>query len=117
MGSSLLDQQGNMHIVRGVITGSGTDTTVSSNDGSLTVAGAAAGDYTITFGDVFLSTPEVVANGVDTFAATDGAAVISIVSAATNAIQFNAAKAGDGTSNGALADMNVHFVVIGARNN
>lgn len=116
MGSSLLDQMGRLHIVTGVITGAGT-ASVASNDGSLTLTDNGTGDYTITFGDVFTSAPQVVANGVDTFAATDGAAVISIVSAATNAIQFNAIKAGDEDSNGALADMSVHFIVIGMRDN
>ena len=108
MGSSLLDQMGQLHIVRGVISGTGT-ATVSSNDVTCTLTDNGTGNYTLTFGDVFLSAP--------TFAATDGAAVVSIISAATNAVVFNSIFAGDEDSNGAAGDMDIHFHIMGMRNN
>ena len=117
MGSSLLDQMGQLHIVRGVISGTGT-ATVSSNDVTCTLTDNGTGNYTLTFGDVFLSAPTVSANAVDaTFAATDGAAVVSIISAATNAVVFNSIFAGDEDSNGAAGDMDIHFHIMGMRNN
>ena len=116
MGSSLLDQQGQLHIVHGTVTGSGT-ASVSCNDGSITLTDNGTGDYTLTIGDAFLSTPTVLTCAVDTFAATDGLYGVTVVSSATTSVQFNAVKSGDNDTDGAAADMSFGFVLIGLRNN
>lgn len=118
--SSVLSDLGNLHIVTGIITGSGTDSTVESNDGSVSITGNAAGDYTITFGSAFLSTPvmsvnAVAALGTTTDYATDGVkAMLDTVS--TDSAIINVVEDTGGTDDGVQADGNVHFIAIGLRN-
>jgi hypothetical protein len=120
MASKLLDLLSQGHMVYGTVTGGGT-ASVDCNDGSVTLTDNGTGDYTLTFGDVFLSAPTVVANIVDATDSTDAAHSVAVVSAATNAVQFNTKTT---VTNGAatdilssLADLNFTFMAFGKRNN
>jgi len=124
MGSSLLDQMGQMHIVTGLITATdATDAALTSNDGSATLTRVAAGEYTVTFGDVFLSAPHAVGTAVQalgTATVSTDSVVILIESVATNAVTFNCVDVVGGTdaTQGAQSDAgNIEFIVVGQRNN
>ena len=115
----VLDNLGRLSIITGTVTGNGTDSTVSANDGSLTITGNGTGDYTLTFGQAFTSTPIVVAQVVDATFSTDAANGVSVKASATNSVQFNAWEAvTNGTATdilNAAADLNIGFVVVGTR--
>ena len=115
--SSVLSDLGNLHAVVGTVTADGTDYTMTSNDGSASLADNGTGDVTVTFGQPFLSAPGVTATAINTFAATVGAAVVSVVASATNSVQFNVAKSGATDVAPAALDASFGFIAIGLRNN
>jgi hypothetical protein len=95
---------------------SGTDAVLTTRDGAASMVRNAAGDYTITFGSSFLSTPVVVATPVDATFSTlaEHSAIVQAVD--TDTVQFNIiTNATNGTVT-ALADIDFHFIVVGARN-
>lgn len=117
MGTSLLDT-GLTAVISGSINGSaGTDAVLTSSDGAATLTATGSGVQTVTFGASFNSAPVVTGNAIDdTYAATDGVVVVQIAAVSTDAVTFNTATTGGSAANGALADLDFHFVVIGARN-
>ena len=120
-GSSLEDQLGIGHIISARVTGSaGTDAVLTSNDRSLTMTRAAAGDYTITFGEVFNATPMVTVTPVATFATNTGMCT-SILAPATNSVRIQTAVlALTGTATtilNALTDLDFHVMIAGKRFN
>ena len=124
MASSLQDSLGQGHLVFGKITSSaGTAATLTSNDGSATMSRAAAGDYTVTFGDAFLTAPLVVANIVDATFATTATHTVVVKASATGSVQFNMATltltgATTSADSLALADGgDISFMAFGLRNN
>ena len=119
MGSSLMDNLGQMHLVHGKITGSdATDAALTCNDGSATLTRNAAGDYTVTFGEVFLSAPTVTGSAVFSLgtatAATD-APTVTMESVDTNAVVFNVVETCAGTT-GIQLDADMYFIAVGMRN-
>lgn len=115
--SSVLSDLGNLHIVTGVITGSGTDSTMTTNDGSAELTGNGTGDYTVTFGSTFLSAPVVVASPVvATVAATD-INEVTVESIATSSVTFIYRTYTQNATVAAAADGNITFAAIGLRNN
>ena len=113
-----LGDSGHTQIVAGSVTGSsGTDAAITSQDGSLTLTVGGTGDFTITFGSAFLSAPVVVGNVVDaTYAATDGPHVVEIAAVAATDVQLRIVDAGGSAADGAVADLDFHFMAIGKRN-
>jgi hypothetical protein len=111
-----------LHVVTASVNAvAGTDAVVTTNDGSVTLTRDAAGDYTLTFGDAFLSTPTVIAQTVDATFATTAAHVATVLSSATNTAHINIITV---TTNGtatdilsALADINFSVIAVGLRNN
>lgn len=115
--SSLLQNLGNAHIFAAVVAADGA--TMTSNDGSATIATNGDGLFTITWGAAFLSAPVVVAVALDATyaAATDGPYNASLVSVTTTAVQIQIAKGGDADADGAAVDAICHVIAYGLRNN
>lgn len=124
MASSLQDSLGQGHLVAGKVTASaGTAAVLTSNDGSATLTRVAAGEYTVTFGDAFLTAPVVTGTSLKAFGtattSTD-VVVVMIEAVSTSAVTFNlfdvvgVATATTGDQSDA-ADF--HFVAFGLRNN
>jgi len=112
--SSVLQSLGQLHVVHGSITGGDT---LASNDGSLTLTDTGTGDWTVNFGQAFLSAPTVVVTPVvATVAATlvYEATVASVTATDANIITRTYLQNG---TVAAAADVNVNFVVVGLRNN
>lgn len=122
MSSSVLDNLGTLHVSMGLIDASnGTDAVLAGNDGSATLTRDGTGQYTVTFGDAFVSAPHVTANCVDaTFATTEVHGVtLRAVSTASAAFDIYTSTT-NGTATdilSALADIDFQFVAIGTRNN
>ena len=118
-GTSIQDLLGNGHIVFGSITvTAGANAVVTSNDASLSVVRNASGDYTMTFGEPFVSIPYAHLQPLRTTFATSSAVTVEVYAASTSAISFNVVTnttAGTVTALGELAD--VHFIVVGKRLN
>jgi hypothetical protein len=114
--SSVLSDLGNLHIFTAVVAADGESMT--SNDGSATIATDGVGAFTITFGSAFNSAPVCVCTALDATyaAATDGAYNASITSVSTTALAVQTAKTGDADADGAAVDAICHIVAIGARN-
>ena len=120
MGSSMLDNLGQIHVVTGAITASaGTAAALTSNDLSATLTRTAAGNYIVTFGDAFLSVPAVVPTLVDaTFTTTDVPGVITLQAVSTASAVFNMSQAAVSATVNALADVgDIYFIAVGLRNN
>lgn len=110
---------GQIQIVEGQVSASGT-AALTTRDGAATLTDNGTGDFTITFGQSFLSTPTVVANIVDATDATTEAHSVAITAVDSDSVQFAVKTT---TTNGtatdilsALADIDFHFMAIGARN-
>jgi hypothetical protein len=114
--SSVLSDLGNLHIFTAVVAADGE--TMTSNDGSATIATNGVGDFTITFGQAFLSAPVVTATALDATyaAATDGPYNASLTAVATTSVQIQTAKGGDADADGAAVDAICHVIAIGLRN-
>jgi hypothetical protein len=123
MGSSLLDFLGRGHIVYGKINASqATDTVITSNDGSATLTRVAAGEYTVTFGDVFTAVPIVVGCpvvSITTATVSTDCPVVTLESVSTAAVTFNILDVVGGTdaTDAVQADHDFYFVAIGSRDN
>lgn len=122
MASGVLDNLGRLHIVSGVINATaGTAAVLTSNDGSATLTRNAAGDYTVTFGDAFLSTPVVTTQCLDATLSTLAGPFCNLISSATNAARITIidearSVVGTGVAR-ALADAgDIHFIAVGMRN-
>jgi len=115
MSSKLLSRLGQLHIVTGSV--SADLDTLTCNDGSATITNNGAGDCTVTFGDVFLSTPIVVTAPVGTGAATLGAPYAAVAASATNSVQFSIGLTGDTDTVPSVVDGAFGFVAIGLRDN
>lgn len=119
--TTAVNEQSKLNVVYGNITASdGTDAALTTNDGSATLARNAAGNFTVTFGDAFLSAPSVVASPVLTVGAatTYGTDAIGVIvdAVATNSFEVNVFTVDDSTDNGDLVDAGtVQFVVVGLR--
>jgi hypothetical protein len=119
--SSLLSQLGQGHIVTGTVTASdGTDAALTSNDGSASLARTATGDYTVTFGQAFLSAPTVVANTIDAAQATTAGHIVTIQTVTTTDVGFDVltlsqAAGTSATDLAALADIDFSFMAFGLR--
>ncbi len=115
-GSALLDQLGQGHVVTGSITiSAGTDAVLTCNDGSAVLSRTAAGDYTVTFGEPFASTPVAVCSAVETFATTTSF-ISHIVSQSTAAIRMQVSIVTESATVGALTDTGtLNFIVVGKR--
>lgn len=116
--ATMLTNQPQANIVYGVIDASnGTDAVYTGNDGSVTLARGGTGDYTVTFGQAFLSAPVITGAVVDaTFAATDGAHVVELAAVAAGSVQFRILDTGGSAADGAVADLDFHFIAVGKRN-
>jgi len=125
MSSSVLKSLGQLHIVTGRILYTTGVPAVTSNDGTVTVADTGInGNCTVTFGDAFLSAPQVMAQYLK---ATNSAAIIhnvTVEQATTNTAEFwvnVSTDTGAGTTdntNGDPADGDgIMFIAIGLRNN
>jgi hypothetical protein len=75
--SSVLKNLGQLHIVTGAVAADGESMT--SNDGSASIATNGPGDFTVTFGQPFLSAPVVSASVVDAAVAATEAVGVSVV--------------------------------------
>jgi hypothetical protein len=120
MGSSLLDNMGRQHIVTGVVAANGESMTC--NDGSASIATDGTGQYTVTFGDVFLSAPVVTVSVVDTTLSTTAAqgAVVNAVTTATMQLQSWQCYVDGGTATdiiNASTDLITQFIAVGLRDN
>jgi hypothetical protein len=115
--SSLLDNLGQLHIFTASVAANGESMT--TNDGSATIATNGVGDFTITWGEAFLSAPVVVATALDpTYSATtDGAYNASITAVTTTTLQIQTADTGDNAADGAAVDAICHIIAIGLRDN
>ena len=117
-GSSLQDQLGTGHVVAGSVTATaGTDAVLTCNDQSAVLTRAAAGNYTVTFGEVFTAAPVVTVGViVPTFSTATGYAA-QLVSSATNSVVINIYTTTGTTVLCALADADFTFVAVGKRYN
>lgn len=122
-GSSLQDQLGMGHVVSGSFTATaGTDAVLTCNDQSAVLTRAAAGDYTVTFGEPFTAAPVAICQILDATLSTLAGPYVNLISSATNAIRMtiiDEARSSVGTGVArALADAGeVHFVCVGKRYN
>jgi hypothetical protein len=117
--SSVLKNLGQLHIVTGAVAADGESMT--SNDGSASIATVSAGLFTVTFGQPFLSAPVVTCSVVDATWSTDAANGCNVVSVATNTVQIQAWEAvTNGTATDILnvaTDLPVQFIAVGMRDN
>jgi len=117
-GSSLADSLGTGHVVSGFVTATaGTEAVLTSNDASAVLTRAAAGNYTVTFGEPFLAAPIVTLGVIQPTFSTDTAYIAQIVSSATNAVVINVYTTSGTTVLNALADHNFTFIAVGKRYN
>lgn len=121
MGSSLLDNLGQMHIVAGVTAADGESLT-TCNDNSASIATTSTGLFTVTFGQPFLSAPVVTASVVEAALSTIEAHGVIVVSVATNEAVFQSYQinVNGGTATdiaNAADDLVVHFIAVGLRDN
>ncbi len=119
MGSSLLDQQGQMHIITGKITVNSDTWTLTTNDGSATLTDNGAGDVTVNFVEPFLSAPACTATPIK---ATHEATVfynVKIEQLTTALVQFHFHHdtAGTNTTADPDDDDGWSFIVVGLRDN
>lgn len=124
--SMVLDNLPHLSIVTGSVNcGAGTDAALTSNDPSSTLTRVAAGEYTVTFGQAFMSTPTVNVTFLQTIgtATTSTNCVVPQLEAVSTAaftvnlldvVGATNATTGD-QSDGASGDK-FHFVAIGMRN-
>lgn len=117
MGSSLLDQLGQLHIVRATVAADGESMTC--NDESASIATNGTGDFTITFGEPFIAAPIVVAtvNDATYAAATDGVYVAEVNAVSTTSVDITTAKSGDADADGAAEDAICYVLIVGLRDN
>ena len=113
--SSVLSDLGNLHIFTAVVAADGASMT--TNDGSASLATIGDGTFTITWGTAFLTAPTVNATCVDAYSKdTTGVCNASITSLSTTALVLQAAHGGDSGADGAPVDAIIHVIAIGVRN-
>jgi len=114
--SSNLDALGQGHIFTAVVAADGASMT--SNDGSASIATVGDGTFTITWGQAFLTAPTVVATCIDAYSKdTTGVCNASITSVSTTELVLQAAHGGDAGADGAAVDAIIHVIAIGSRDN
>lgn len=118
MASSTLDSLNQGHLVAGKITATaGTAAALTCNDGSAKLTRGNTGDYTVNFGQAFLSAPVVVVTAVDATFATDTSVHVVAQVVSASAAQFNIFTTTGTTVTVALADAaDLHFMAFGKRN-
>jgi len=124
--SALQNQLGMGHIVTGTVTvGAAASAVLTCNDRSAVLTRAAAGNYTVTFGDTFIGTPVAYLTPLRATFATSAIFTAEIVSLTTAALNFSSivtSLTGTATttlsalSDGGASDA-VHFIVVGKRYN
>ena len=114
--SRVLDDLGQLHIFAARVAADGV--TMTSNDGSATIATTSDGLFVITFGQAWLSTPTVLLTALDpTYVVdTDGVLNASITTITTTALTVQTAFGGDAAADGVAVDAIVHIIAIGQRN-
>ncbi len=116
MSSRVLADLSTTHIFTGVVAANGES--ITSNDGSATIATIGPGTYTITFGEAFRSTPTVVLTALDaTYAQPEGGHNASITSVSTTSLVVQTATTGDADADGAPLDAICHILAVGERDN
>lgn len=115
--SSLLSDLSTTHIFTAAVAADGESMT--SNDGSASIATDGVGAFTITFGEAFRSVPTVALTALDATyaAATDGIYNASITSVTTTTIVVQTADGGDADADGAAVDAICHIMAVGERDN
>lgn len=114
--SSVLSDLGNLHIFTATVAANGESMT--SNDGSASIATTSAGLFTITFGEAFRSAPTCICTALDaTYANPEGAINASITSITTTALAVQTADSGDADADGGAVDAICHVIAIGLRDN
>ena len=122
MATSLLDTGLTAVISGKVDASSGTDAVLTTTDGAASMSRAAAGEYTITFGQNFNSAPVVVATpviSIGTATASTDVVVCSLESVTVSdfTIQLLDVVGGTDATDGVQSDAaDFHFIVIGSRN-
>ena len=115
--SDAFGDSGNYQVSAGKVAASAG--TLTTNDGSASIADNGTGDFTITFGHAFLSAPFVTANIVDPTDSTDAAHSVAIAAVTATDVQFNVkTTVTNGTATdivSALADVDFHYMAIGKR--
>ena len=117
---AFLDKGQHQMVAGSIDASAGTDAVLTSADGAATMTRNDAGDYTVTFGAAFLSAPIITATPVDATFSTDETHMVTGVAVNATDVQFNVittttnATATDIAS--ALADIDFHFMCVGARN-
>ncbi len=114
--SNVLQNLANLHIFTAKVAANGV--TMTSNDGSATIATGGDGLFTITFGQAWLTAPTVGLTALDaTYSgAADGVYNASITSISTTALVVQTADGGDADADGAAVDAICHIIAVGARN-
>ena len=115
--SSVLGDLGNLHIMTAVVAADGASMT--SNDGSATIATIGPGTFTITFGQAWRSAPTVIATALEASYSKDTTGVLnaSITSITTTALVIQTAHGGDAAADGIAVDAIVHVSCFGTREN
>ena len=114
--SRVLDDLGNLHIFTARVAADGA--TMTSNDGSATIATTSDGLFVITFGEAWLTAPTVLLTALDPtyVAATDGVLNASITTITTTALTVQTAFGGDAGADGVAVDAITHVICFGLRN-
>lgn len=124
MASSALDNLGQLHIVTGRIIYTTGVPALTTNDGSATVADTGTGNATVTFGDAFVSAPQIIAQYYKETHVAGELDAVHVEQATTSTAEFRFQRATDtgvGTTDVAIQDPDDNegcmFVAIGLRNN
>ncbi len=114
--SRVLDDLGMLHIFTARVAADGA--TMTSNDGSATIATGGDGLFTITFAQAWLTAPTCLATAVESSYSKDTTGVLnaSITSITTTALVIQTAHGGDALADGVAVDAITHVVCVGLRN-
>jgi predicted RNA methylase len=123
MSSAVLANLGQLHIVTGRILYTTGVPALTSNDGSATVADTGTGNPTVTFGDAFLTAPQVVASYFKITGEAATTQAVTVEQATTTIAEFkihSVIDSGAGTTDLALFDPadgdGIMFIAVGMRN-
>ena len=93
MGSSVLDQLGQLHIVRGRVIYTTQVPALTSNDGSASIVDTGVGNSTITWGEAFLSAPVIHATPLTATGAPLSQDYVTVEQATTTTAEFKIQRA------------------------
>ena len=124
MSSKALLNLGQLHIVTGRIIYTTNVPALTCNDGSATVVDTAIGIPTVTFGDAFLTAPQVTASYLKATPVATALQSVTVTAATTTTATFyiqSILDTGAGTTDLAVFDPadgdGIMFTAIGLRNN